>query len=142
MIRPAHLRLRKLRVLCATLFLLIASVSAPLALAAQSADSCGMACCVKEGSCCCNPRHASVKGQLSDAGTRISEPELSTQCPQGCGAALRTAKQLSRDYLRTGSHQPLRAGPPAAFRSPIVIARDFLESRSSAPRAPPASSAF
>lgn len=142
MIRPAQPRSRILRAACATLFLLFASVSAPLVLAAQSDDACGMACCVKEGHCCCNPHHASVKGQASDFGARISEPELTTSCPEGCAIALRIASPLSRDYLRTDLQHSFDPGPSPIPRELIVLARDSVQSGSFSPRAPPASPSF
>ena len=137
MIQPAQSRSNKLRVFCAALFLLVGSIAGPIALATQIADSCGMACCVKEGQCCCSPHHASVKGQVSNSGARISEAEITTSCPQGCSTALRTSNTLLRDYLGTDPRQTFEDGPAALFQSAVAAVRDFVESGSYSPRAPP-----
>src|SRR5690242_4909126 len=90
-------RSASLRALVAALVLFIAAVSAPIAFATQSADSCGMACCIKEGHCCCSPHHASVKGQIKDDKPRIGELELSASCPESCTLTTRFSKLVLRD---------------------------------------------
>src|SRR4029079_8544535 len=98
-------RLATLRALFAALILLVAAVSAPIAVATQAADSCGMACCVKEGHCCCSPHHATVKGQITDDKPRISEFEFSVSCPESCTLSGRLSKLILR-------HQP---GPATRY---------------------------
>jgi len=142
MTRAGQTRLARLRALIASLFLLIAAVSAPLTLAAQTADACGMACCVKDGYCCCSPHHASVKGQVSDDKPCISEAELFASCPEGCALAGRFSNLLLREHLRAGDEQAFADGPPVRFLDRVVAIRDLVDSGSAAPRAPPASSTF
>ena len=142
MTRAAQSRLSRLRALCAALFLLIAAVSAPITLATQSADACGMACCVKDGYCCCSPHHASVKGQVSDDKPRISEAELFASCPEGCALAGRFSSLILRELLRAGAVQAFDDGPPVTFLEHVVAVLDLVDSGSSAPRAPPISSTF
>ena len=137
MMPPAKSRSTKLRVLCAALFLLIASASGPIALAVQIEDSCGMTCCVKEGRCCCSPRHSSVKGRGSNAGSSIAEAELTQSCPNGCATGLWTSKTLLRDYLRTAAQQAFDDRPLTLFHNGTKAAHDFVQSGSYAPRAPP-----
>ncbi len=142
MIRAGQSRLARLRALCAALFLLAAAVSAPITLATQTADQCAMACCVKEGYCCCNPHHASVKGQISDDKPHISEPELSASCPEGCATAVRPSNLLLRSHLRTGAPQAFADEPPVMFLEQVVAVRDPVDCGSSPPRGPPSSSTF
>jgi hypothetical protein len=134
--------LARLRALIAALFLLIAAVSAPIALATQTADACGMACCVKEGFCCCSPRHASVKGQVSDDRPRISEVELSASCPEGCAPVGRFSNLLLRGHLLAGAQQVFVDEQSAIFLERVVAFRDLVDSGSSVPRAPPFSPAI
>jgi len=140
--RAGQTRLARLRALCAALFLLIAAVSAPITLATQTADACGMACCVKDGYCCCSPHHASVKGQVSDDKPRISEAELFASCPESCAPAGRFSNLLLRNHLRAGAPKAFADEPPVPFLEHVVDVRDLVDSGSSAPRAPPASSTF
>jgi hypothetical protein len=132
-------RLTRLRASLAALALLIAAVSSPIALATQTADVCGMACCVKEGRCCCNPHHASVKGQIADDKPRIGESELSAACPESCATAVRSANLFLSQHLRPGA-QHVVIGKPASIClvQPIAI-RDLVGAGASTPRAPPSS---
>ena len=117
MSRPGSSVLARLRALCAALALLSAAVSPGIALATQTADACGMVCCINEGRCCCNPHHAS-----------------------GCATGVRSSNLLLREHLRTGAHK-LEAGEPASILIEQVVAlRDLVDSGPSAPRAPPSSS--
>ena len=126
--------------LCAALFMLVAAVSAPVALASRSADVCGMACCINQGTCCCSPRHASVKGHASDDKPHIGEFEVSASCPQGCASPVRSAKLLLRDH-RSVAVQHVLIGEPALIYLELAGAiRDLVVSGSSTPRAPPSSS--
>ncbi|MEK6285571.1 MAG: hypothetical protein AABO57_07510 [Acidobacteriota bacterium] len=142
MTRAGQTRLARLRALFAALFLLIAAVSAPIVLATQTADECGMACCVKDGYCCCNPHHASVKGQVSDDKPRISEAELFASCPEGCAPTGRFSNLLLREHLRAGAQQAFADEPPVTFLERVVAVRDLIDGGSSAPRAPPSFSNF
>lgn len=137
---PRPSGLTRLRALCASVVLLFAAVSAPVALATRTADACGMVCCVEEGRCCCNPHHASVKGQISDNKPHISEPGVSTACPEGCATGVRSSNLLLREHSRAGA-QPIIIGRPAPIASERLAAiRDLVDSAPSAPRAPPSSS--
>jgi hypothetical protein len=133
-------RLARLRALCAAFGLLIAAVSTPVALASRTADMCGMACCVKLGRCCCNPRHASVKGQASDDKPRIGESELSASCTEGCTTPVRSSTLLLRDNRRPTVQQPVAGLTGVIYLEHIVVVRDLVDSGLSAPRAPPSSS--
>ncbi len=139
MIAREQSRLARLRALIAALFLLIGAVSAPIALATRTADACGMACCVKDGFCCCSPHHASVKGQGSNDKPRISEAELSASCPEGCAPAGRFSNLLLRGHLRAGAQKVFGDEPPI-FLEPVIAVHNFIEAGSSSPRAPPFSS--
>ena len=133
-------RLARLRALCAALGLLIAAVAAPIALASRTADMCGMACCVNEGRCCCNPRHATVKGQASDDKHHISESELSAPCTERCATPVRSSNLLLRDNHRATALQLVAGEPALICLEQVVLVRDNVDSGSSAPRAPPSSS--
>src|SRR6266567_6958310 len=133
MIRDVQPRLARLRSLCAALFLLIAAVSAPIALATRTADQCAMACCVKEGYCCCSPQHASVKGQISDDKPHVSQPELSASCPEGCAPASCFSSQLLRNHFRTGAPQAFADEPPVIFLEHVVAMRDAVDCGASPP---------
>jgi hypothetical protein len=142
MIAGHQFRLARLRALIAALFLLTAAVAAPIALAAQTADQCGMACCVKDGYCCCSPHHASVKGQVSDDKPHIGESELSASCPESCAPAGRFSSLLLREHLLAGAQQVFVDEPSLIFLDQFVVYRDPVDSDSSTPRAPPFSSAI
>lgn len=137
--RPAQTRPARLRALCAALFLLIAAVATPTTLAAQTADACGMACCVKDGYCCCSPHHASVKGQVSDDKPHISESEVFARCPEGCAPAGRFSNLILRNHIRAGAPQTFSDEPPERLLEHVVAIRDLVDDGSSAPRAPPSS---
>jgi hypothetical protein len=95
-----------------------------------------MTCCVKEGYCCCSPRHASVKGQVSDEKPHISEAELVASCPEGCALSGRFSSLLLRNQVRAGTLQ-VYSGPTVIFLEHAVGYRDVVISGSSTPRAPP-----
>ena len=133
-------RFARLRALCAALALLIAAVSAPIALATQTADVCGMSCCVKEGRCCCNPHHASVKGQIADDKPRIGESGLSAACPESCATAARSANLFLSKHPRPGAQHVVFCEPAAICLEQAVAIRDVVGSGASIPRAPPSSS--
>jgi hypothetical protein len=137
---PRPSGLARLRALCAALALLIAALSPGIALATQTADTCGMVCCINQGRCCCNPHHASVKGQISDNKPRISEARVSASCPEGCATGVRSSNVLLREHLRTGPQKVIIAEPAAISRNQVVVIRDPVDSGPSAPRAPPYSS--
>lgn len=129
--------LARLRALCAALALLIAAVSPGIALATQTADTCGMVCCINEGRCCCNPHHALVKGQIPDDKPRISEARVSASCPEGCATGVRYSNLLLREHLRPGAKHTGIAEPAAIFVEQVTAIRDLVDSGPSAPRAPP-----
>lgn len=137
---PRPSALVRLRALSAALALLISAVSAEVALATQTADACGMACCINEGRCCCNPHHASVKGQISDDSPRVSEAEMAAHCPEGCATGVRSSNLLLREHLRTGAQQIITGEPAAILLEQAAATRDLVDTGPSAPRAPPSSS--
>jgi len=142
MTRTGQTRPAQLRALFAALFLLAGALSAPVALATQTADFCAMACCVSEGHCCCSPTHAYVEGQLPDSKPRISDSEVSNSCPESCTPAGRLSNLLFPNHHRAGSPQALEVQPPEFFIEQVVAVRDPVGSGPSAPRAPPISSTF
>jgi len=140
MIRAEHTRSARIRAAVAALFLLIGALSTPVILATQSADECGMACCVKDGFCCCNPHHATVKGKVTEDGPRFNDANLFAPCPQGCAPAIEYARQIIRLQQRTAIPQALRAESNIHFIEHVVPRYDCLASTSRTPRAPPSSS--
>jgi hypothetical protein len=139
MIAPGPKRFIRLPAACAALMLAFASLSIPASLAAGTSDVCSMACCVREGQCCCRPHHASVKRQASDGRPRISESYLASTCPEGCAAAVRSLKLLSRGHLRNGAQQAFGDELPI-FLAPVIAIHNSIEAGSSSSRAPPVSS--
>jgi hypothetical protein len=95
-----------------------------------------MACCVKEGRCCCNPHHASVKGQIADDKPRIGESQLSAACPESCATAVRSANLFLSQHPRPGT-QLVFCEPESICFEKVVAIRDLVGSGASAPRAPP-----
>src|SRR5215475_10052588 len=126
----------RLRAFCAALFLLAAGVATPAAIATQSADECGMSCCIKDGYCCCSPHHARVKGQSSDEKPHLSEPELSQSCPESC-ATTRTSSLPFRSHPRPPALSVLSEKRAVLFFEHPVFICNELDSGASAPRAPP-----
>ena len=96
-----------------------------------------MACCVKDGYCCCSPHHASVKGQISDEKPRISEDEFVASCPESCALSGRFSSLLLRNHVRAGALQ-VYYGATVTFLEHAVGYRDIVITGSSTPRAPPA----
>jgi hypothetical protein len=123
----------------AVVALVLGFASAPLALAFQEPDVCSMACCVREGQCCCRPHHASVKRQASDGRLRISESYLTASCPEGCAAAVRSSKLAFRGHLRNCAQHAYGDELPI-FLAPDIAIHNSIEAGSSSSRAPPVSS--
>lgn len=138
MSQEARSRLVKLRAFCAAVCLLIAAVSAPVALATRSADVCGMACCVKDGRCCCSPRHANVRGKASDDKPHIGDFEVSSSCPQECASPIRSSNLILRDHRRGTFQHAAIAEPALVYDERVARIHDLVLSGSSPPRAPPA----
>jgi hypothetical protein len=139
MLRGVSLNQVRLRAIIAALFLLTAAIAAPAALATQSADECGMNCCVKEGYCCCSPHHARVKGQISDERPHLSQPELARSCPESCATTARVSNLLLRNHLSTAAVLISSEQLPAILFEPSVSVGDQLGGGASTPRAPPLS---
>jgi len=139
MIRAVQKRSARIRAAVAALFLLIGALSTPVILATQSADECGMACCVKDGFCCCNPHHATVKGKVTEDGPRFNDADLFAPCPQGCAPASESARQTIRVQERTAVPQALHTESNIHFVEHVVPHYDRLASTSRSPRAPPSS---
>ena len=99
-----------------------------------------MACCIKEGFCCCNPHHATVKGKVSNDKPHLRQPDLSASCPQGCAQTARFSNPLLRNHLQTGAQQIVNDGPSIVFIEELIAASDLFSFGSSGPRAPPVSS--
>jgi hypothetical protein len=140
MFRAEHSRSARIRAAIAALFLLIGALSTPVILAAQSADECGMACCVKDGFCCCNHHHATVKGKVTEGGPRFNDTSLFAPCPQGCAPANESVRQNIRLQQRTAVPQALRTESDVRFIEHIAPRYECLASTSRTPRAPPYSS--
>lgn len=139
--RVEQIPLARLRALIGALFLLVGALSTPIALATQTADECGMACCVKEGFCCCSPHHASVKGKVSDDQPRIIEADLlASSCPQGCAPASPFSKQVVRNLVRSAGLQASTGETPVIFFERVATIKDIAAFGSRIPRAPPSCS--
>jgi hypothetical protein len=133
-----HIILTRLRSLFGVLIVASGWFAAPMALAARPADTCEMACCIQQHSCCCRTRHARVKGQLPDKGPQVSSSSAINSCPNGCANS-----QDSNSPSQTGANNTAVANLfPATQTASIsvrpVIGTDDLIARSSTPRAPPA----
>jgi hypothetical protein len=137
MLRGVSLNLVRLRAIIAALFLLIASIAASAVLATQSADECGMSCCVKDGYCCCSPHHARVKGQIADEKPHLSQPELARSCPESCATAARVSNLLLRNHLSTAAVLIWSEQLTAISFEHSVSVGDQLDTGASTPRAPP-----
>jgi hypothetical protein len=137
MLRGVALNLVRMRAIIAALFLLTAAIAAPAALATQSADECGMSCCVKEGYCCCSPHHARVKGQISDEKPHLSQPELARSCPESCATTASASSLLLRNHLSTAALLVRSEQLTAIFFEHSVSVGDQIDDGASTPRAPP-----
>ena len=133
-------RVTRLCALCAWVVLSIGSVSAPLALAAKSADVCGMACCINEGHCCCSPRHSRVEGQSVDGKPGIIDSSaLSAPCPEGCVTSGCSSNVMLRAQLRAAAHQIVISVPARTCGEQLIGYRATILPAESSPRAPPLS---
>jgi hypothetical protein len=121
------------------LMLAVGHLSAALSLAAWEPDVCDVECCIARGHCCCDTRHAYVRGREP----KPDEARINTETQWlASGPAL-----CSKPAVSAQDHQP-RATPPAA---PLMAAatilfpgcRDqippdyFFAALPSSPRAPP-----
>lgn len=98
-------RLRaRIRATALLLGLSLGWISAPIALAAQSADVCGQSCCIQLGHCCCVPRHARVQGDQSDDKDGFRSPRAGSRCPEGCGNISFSSTSFSRDARANRAH--------------------------------------
>src|SRR5215471_15890281 len=127
----------RLRLLLPVLLLVVCFAWAPLSVAAASADTCSMDCCVEAGRCCCMPAHARVEGQAPSEGDCFETAQVRSRCPAGC-----TAHGSSHLSFREGSDSSGRGAllSASAYRDRAEPDRsiDFLLHSSSSPRAPPA----
>ena len=134
--KTKRLQLVRLRAACAVLGLLIGCLSASAALAVNSPDVCSMACCVKEGHCCCSPRHASVRGETSGGRNQISGAEVGNSCPEGCATPL-FSKSPARESARTAIHSVDEVAAGLIYLHAPAPATKTIESSPSSPRGPP-----
>src|SRR5882724_4647956 len=134
-----HTILTRLRSLFGVLIVACGWFAAPIALAARPADTCEMACCILQHSCCCRTRHARVKGQLPDKGPQVSSSSALNSCPNGCA---NSGVSSNLRYAETGKTPSLNlflspSTKPTNLRTLFIP--DDLRKRSSAPRGPPTS---
>src|SRR5215510_11286895 len=125
------------RLLLPVLLMVVCCAWAPLSVAAASADTCSMGCCVEAGHCCCLPAHARVEGQVPSEGARFETAQVQSRCPAGCLShgsshlSFRDGSDSSgRGALLSASAHRDRSGPDRSI--------DSLLHSSSSPRAPPA----
>lgn len=128
----------RLHVGIATLALALGWISVPLSLATWEADVCEMECCIAEGYCCCEKRHAYVKGhepKLGDVALK-AETSLTAPCPAGCAAS----RASSQNNLPCATHAiaPVKSASISLprFWDRFPLNRQFAAQPSS-PRAPP-----
>jgi hypothetical protein len=134
----------RLRALCASIALLVGTVSGPVWLVTQSSDTCGLACCVKEGSCCCLARRPGVDPTSHDLSVVVGAP-LSTPCGKSCTTSILSAKLTRRSHLRAAGHHPFIYDRPGICCDDrlvisceeVVTFQKAIESRGCPPRAPP-----
>jgi hypothetical protein len=136
---PRPSGLARLRALCAALALLIAAVSAPIALATKMADACGMVCCVKEGKCCCNPGRSIVQGQTKPGFPSLREVAVAAPCPKGCATTASSTLYRLRDIAQPSAHHAILADPTASRSHNVITTIHQRNLERSAPRGPPPS---
>jgi hypothetical protein len=92
----------RLRAVLGAVAILLSALSTPVTLAAQTDDNvCSMTCCVDDGYCCCKPRRAFVKGQMSDDRDKVSNADFVKPCSQGCTTSHTSFKLKEQDSVRT-----------------------------------------
>ena len=132
-----HKILIRLRSLLGALIVMSGWFAAPITLAARPADTCEMACCIRQKSCCCRVRHARVKGQLPDKGPQVDSSARVNSCPNGCA---NSTVSIKLSYAGTGnaiSAKPFLNTDTESISISPILAADNLLARSSTPRAPP-----
>jgi hypothetical protein len=115
-------------------------VSGPLAASAQAADSgdvCAMACCIRDGYCCCSPRRAHVQGETTDGRAHISSARVSAECPEGCSKLQSGSYFPLRDSLRANNHHLEELQTASHSLRHIRVIPNSFEFACSTPRAPP-----
>lgn len=130
-------KLVRLRAAGILLALLFSCLSAPITLALDSSNVCSMACCVKDGHCCCSPRRASVKGKSSAGLDQIASAEVSAPCPEGCATPPVSSNSSLRDTTRATTHHADRVSADIIHAYATVLATRTIASGPSSPRAPP-----
>jgi hypothetical protein len=130
-------RLARLHALGAVIALMLGFLSAQISLVSNSPDVCSMACCVKEGHCCCNPRRASVEGQAPDGKPTWAETEVVSPCPEGCANSTASFSLGTKEALRPANRLADFSRPVVCDLRPTFIAPLYVNVSSSPPRAPP-----
>lgn len=130
-------RLVRLRAAGVLLALLLSCLSAPVALAFDAPDVCAMACCVKEGHCCCSPQRTKVKGQNAGEPNQINSAKVSSPCPEGCALPSIASHSSFRDSDRPATNQAAPVAATFARSLSPVVASSTDRSRRFSPRAPP-----
>ena len=117
------------------LMVLVACNTASLALTTTQLDVCSMACCMREGHCCCSSRRAKV---TSEHGSEtINDQVVSRSCPEGCTTSSSSARLNLRGLSRPASHTLAQVCTAPDYLEPYSIIRDLIAVRSSSSRAPP-----
>ena len=136
MVSTSQKRLTRLRFLCASIAVLIGTASGPVALATKGSDVCGMACCVKEASCCCVVRRPRVERKSGDRRPRVGV-SLSAPCAESCTTSARSSKLTRRAHLGAVGHPPIIYDWPVTCCEEVVTLQKAIESRGCPSRAPP-----
>src|SRR5215470_9748725 len=110
----AHSKLRRLLPVLPVLLVVVCSVWAPLSVAAASADTCSMDCCVEAGHCCCLPAHARVEGQAPPEGNQFETAQVYSKCPAGC-------------ITQGSSHLSFRDGADSSGRGALLSASAYRD---------------
>ncbi len=91
---------KALRAVCAALFLTVNVVATTLALTIPQ-DDCAMACCLRDGYCCCKIILASAReADPSQRPDEISKVGFARPCPEGCANPAPASNLLARAQVR------------------------------------------
>ena len=134
---PSRRWILRLRAGCLAVALAVCWASGSATLAADSPDVCSMSCCVKEGHCCCSPRHAYVEGQLPDGRDSVGQLSLSAPCPGGCTTSRVSPRFPQGDDGRAATARLDLYERPVLNDDAIPARHTADEAGPSNPRAPP-----
>ena len=128
----------RLRALCALLALILGYASVPAALALQETDVCSMACCTREGHCCCSPRHSRVRGNGDQQRASLNgDSTMSAPCPESCAVPGSSSSISLRDITGPRSNSLLFSNAAPAHSSRLIFSKAEAVLDNSSSRGPP-----